>query len=55
VAGADRSAAALDAGALRALVDAAVAGGLTRKDAVVLVADRTGLPRREVYDAAHAP
>jgi 16S rRNA (cytidine1402-2'-O)-methyltransferase len=55
VAGADPSAIALDVSALRALVDEAVAGGLTRKDAVVLVSDRTGLPRREVYDAAHAP
>ena len=53
LAGADPSAAALDPDALRALVDEAVAGGLSRKDAVVHVAGRTGLPRREVYDAAH--
>ena len=55
VAGADRSASTLDTDAVRALVDEAVAGGLTRKDAVILVANRTGLPRREVYDAAHGP
>jgi 16S rRNA (cytidine1402-2'-O)-methyltransferase len=48
-----RSAAALDAGALRNLVDEAVAEGLSRKDAVVRVAATTGLPRRTVYDAAH--
>lgn len=43
----------LDDAALRGLVDEAVATGLSRKDAVVAVARRTGLPRRTVYDAAH--
>jgi 16S rRNA (cytidine1402-2'-O)-methyltransferase len=38
---------------LRRLVDDAVEGGLSRKDAIAKVAADTGLPRREVYDAAH--
>lgn len=38
---------------LRALVDEGVSGGLSRKDAVAAVADRTGLPRRTVYEAGH--
>jgi len=42
-----------DAGALRSLVDEAVSGGMSRKDAVSAVADGAGLPRRTVYDAAH--
>lgn len=42
-----------DADALRGLVDAAVAGGLSRKDAVIVVAEQTGLPRRSVYQASH--
>lgn len=39
--------------ALRALVDEAVGTGLSRKDAVVAVARRTGLSRRAVYQASH--
>jgi 16S rRNA (cytidine1402-2'-O)-methyltransferase len=42
-----------DPRALRSLVDEAVSGGMSRKDAVSAVADRAGLPRRTVYDAAH--
>jgi 16S rRNA (cytidine1402-2'-O)-methyltransferase len=38
---------------LRRLVDDAVDGGLSRKDAIAKVATGTGLPRRQVYDAAH--
>jgi 16S rRNA (cytidine1402-2'-O)-methyltransferase len=53
VAGATEVAPTLDDDAVRALVDTAVAGGLSRKDAVSHVADRTGLPRRTVYDSAH--
>lgn len=40
---------------LREMVDAAVANGLSRRDAVTAVADRVGIPRRTVYLAAHAP
>ncbi len=43
----------LDEGEVRRLVDDAVAAGLSRKDAVGSVVRQTGLPRREVYDAAH--
>lgn len=39
---------------LRGLVEARVADGLSRKDAVAAVARETGTPRRAVYDAAHA-
>jgi 16S rRNA (cytidine1402-2'-O)-methyltransferase len=39
--------------ALRSMIDAAVATGLSRKDAVADVAARTGLPRRAVYQAGH--
>ncbi len=53
VAGADRAATPLDPPTLKGLVDAQVADGLSRKDAVTLVAARAGLPRRTVYDAAH--
>lgn len=37
---------------LRALVDALVASGSTRKDAVRAVSERTGVPRNDVYEAA---
>jgi 16S rRNA (cytidine1402-2'-O)-methyltransferase len=37
---------------LRQQVDALVEGGLTRKDAVRAVAERTGVARNDVYDAA---
>lgn len=37
---------------LRRLVDALVASGSTRKDAVRAVSARTGVPRNDVYDAA---
>jgi 16S rRNA (cytidine1402-2'-O)-methyltransferase len=43
----------VDADALRAMVDEAAAGGMTRKDAVDVVAERTGMTRRVVYAAAH--
>jgi 16S rRNA (cytidine1402-2'-O)-methyltransferase len=36
-----------------ALVAAQEGDGLTRKDAIRAVAERTGLPKREVYDAVH--
>jgi 16S rRNA (cytidine1402-2'-O)-methyltransferase len=55
IAGALPGAVALDTGAVRALVDQAVASGLSRKDAIVRVAERTGMQRRAVYDAAHGP
>jgi 16S rRNA (cytidine1402-2'-O)-methyltransferase len=42
-----------DADTLRALVDEAVATGLSRKDAVAAVVEATGLSRRLVYEAAH--
>ncbi len=42
-----------DAEKLRTLVDEAVSGGLSRKDAVIAVAEQTGLPRRAVYQAGH--
>ncbi len=38
---------------LAALVAAEEAGGATRKDAIKTVAQRHGVPRRSVYDAAH--
>lgn len=41
-----------DAAALRALVDELVSTGTSRKDAVREVAERTGLPRNDVYEAA---
>jgi 16S rRNA (cytidine1402-2'-O)-methyltransferase len=43
----------LDDDALSRLVEEAVAGGLSRKDAVAEVAARTGVPRKRVYAAAH--
>lgn len=53
VAGADAPAAAqADAADIRALVDALVADGLSRRDAVSAVADETGVPRKVVYAAA---
>ncbi len=43
-----------DPASLAALVaEAQDEGGLTRKDAILDVARRTGLPKREVYDAVH--
>lgn len=44
---------AADHEALRALVAAEERAGATRKEAVRSVADATGVPRRQVYDAAH--
>jgi len=41
-----------DPAALRQQVDALVAGGVSRKDAVRAVAEATGLPRNVVYEAA---
>jgi 16S rRNA (cytidine1402-2'-O)-methyltransferase len=43
----------LDDDAIAALVESAVASGLSRKDAVSEVATSTGLPRKQVYAAAH--
>ena len=43
----------LDDDALARLVQDAVATGLSRKDAVSDVAARTGVPRKQVYAAAH--
>jgi 16S rRNA (cytidine1402-2'-O)-methyltransferase len=40
---------------LAALVAAEEAAGTTRKDAIRAVAQRVGLPKREVYDAVHNP
>jgi 16S rRNA (cytidine1402-2'-O)-methyltransferase len=40
---------------LAALVAADEAAGLSRKEAIRAVARRTGLPKREVYDAVHRP
>lgn len=55
VSGADRdSGADLDDAALAALVADAVAGGMSRKDAITEVAGSTGVPRKRVYAAAHA-
>jgi 16S rRNA (cytidine1402-2'-O)-methyltransferase len=47
------AAAGLDDAELARLVEAAVATGLTRKDAVSEVASRTGVARKTVYAAAH--
>jgi 16S rRNA (cytidine1402-2'-O)-methyltransferase len=43
----------LDDDAIAALVESEVASGLSRKDAVSAVAADTGLPRKQVYAAAH--
>ncbi|MDQ3484149.1 MAG: 16S rRNA (cytidine(1402)-2'-O)-methyltransferase [Actinomycetota bacterium] len=43
----------LDESDLRRLVDATVADGISRKDAVAAVARETGIPRKTVYAAAH--
>jgi 16S rRNA (cytidine1402-2'-O)-methyltransferase len=40
---------------IAALVAAEEADGVTRKDAIRSVAQRSGLPKREVYDAVHRP
>ena len=45
----------LDDDEVAALVESAVASGLSRKDAVTEVATSTGLPRKQVYAAAHRP
>ncbi|MGA9749542.1 MAG: 16S rRNA (cytidine(1402)-2'-O)-methyltransferase [Nocardioides sp.] len=42
-----------DAGSLAALVAEAEEIGMSRKDAILDVAQRAGLPKREVYDAVH--
>jgi len=44
-----------DAGSLAALVADEEATGTTRKDAIREVAQRTGVPKRVVYDAVHKP
>ncbi len=43
----------LDDDAVQAMVEAAVQEGMSRKDAVAHVAGQTGLPRKQVYAAAH--
>jgi 16S rRNA (cytidine1402-2'-O)-methyltransferase len=53
VAGAVDSRPAPGADDVRKLVDEAVQGGLSRKDAISTVARGAGLPRRVVYDAYH--
>ncbi len=53
VGGANPTAEALDAEALRHLVDQAASTGLSRKDAIAAVVRQTGMARRTVYDAAH--
>jgi 16S rRNA (cytidine1402-2'-O)-methyltransferase len=50
--GAEAAQRATDPAELLRSVDALVASGLSRKDAVRAVADRTGTPRNVVYDAA---
>ena len=57
VQGADAAAASVasDPDSLRAAVADLEGEGLTRKDAIVEVAKRAGLPKREVYDAVHKP
>lgn len=42
----------VDDASLRAAVEALVAAGASRKDAIRAVSDRTGVPRNRVYDAA---
>jgi 16S rRNA (cytidine1402-2'-O)-methyltransferase len=51
VAGAGPRPAAIDRASLAAAVAAEEAAGVRRKDAIADVARRSGLPRREVYDA----
>ena len=55
VAGAAGRPPATDDAAVRAAVAAREAGGASRRDAVAAVAAEYGLPRRQVYDLAHAP
>ncbi len=38
---------------LREMVDAEVAAGASRRDAAQAIADRTGLPKRRIYDITH--
>ncbi|HVW80779.1 MAG TPA: 16S rRNA (cytidine(1402)-2'-O)-methyltransferase [Mycobacteriales bacterium] len=52
VAGASRTAVEVDPVTLRAQVDARVAAGASRRDAVAAVAAEAGLPRRLVYESA---
>jgi len=54
VAGAAEEVVELDAAALAAAVAAEEEMGATRKDAIRAVVDRTGLPKRTVYDAVLA-
>jgi 16S rRNA (cytidine1402-2'-O)-methyltransferase len=53
VAGAPEPAATTDPETLRALVASQEAAGVTRKEAIVEVARRSGVPRRTVYDLVH--
>jgi len=53
VSGATRAAEASDADSLRAAVAVLEDGGTSRKDAIRAVADRSGVPKRRVYDAVH--
>lgn len=49
------SAVPTDPASLAALVAEAEGEGMTRKEAILDVARRAGLPKREVYDAVHKP
>jgi 16S rRNA (cytidine1402-2'-O)-methyltransferase len=53
VSGAEPEAAASDTASLRSAVADLEDGGSSRKDAIRAVADRSGVPKRRVYDAVH--
>lgn len=53
VSGAEPEAAASDTASLRSAVADLEDGGSSRKDAIRAVADRSGAPKRRVYDAVH--
>jgi 16S rRNA (cytidine1402-2'-O)-methyltransferase len=55
VAGASESAATTDPATLRALVASEEAAGVPRKQAIIDVARRSGVPKRVVYDLVHKP
>ncbi len=51
----DRAEVGPDPGLWRDLVAELETGGMTRKEAILDVARRAGVPKREVYDAVHRP
>ena len=53
VAGAPEQGPIDDPETLAAMVAEEMAGGMTRKEAIVAVAKRAGVPKRTVYDIAH--